>query len=232
MVYLLTYDHPHRKTQDLLFRFKMAGVDLHVLATPWIERKNFVPLFKVKPDDLPWYPKQICNKLGYKFDRIELTDVVAVGEATDFVPFSGEVVAIGGAGILKAAFVQKNTVINSHCGYLPFVRGLDALKWAICLYQPIGVTTHVIDESCDGGKMIEREVVPLYPQDDLFSIAMRQYGMELDMLVDAVANEKWKHTTPFDPAHFKNPHRRMGHSRELQMIERLKRNLIDMAGNE
>lgn len=227
MFYLLTYDHPHRKTQDLMFRFKMAQADMHVLAIPWIERKNHVPLFDVKPVDLPYSPWELCHELGFAYDKVELNDVMPTPEATDFVPFTNQVVAIAGAGILKPAFVQKNTVVNSHCGFLPFVKGLDALKWAIYRNQPIGVTTHIVDEGCDGGKMIERKEVPLYPQDDLFSIAMRQYEIELAMLVDAMMREKWKHTQDFDDVTF-TPHRRMKASRELQMMERLKRRLVDL----
>jgi len=220
MIYLITYDHPHRKTQDLLYQFKIAGVDLHVLAMPWIERKNFAPLFKIKPDDHPWYPEIICRKLGYTFDKI-LSD--------DDTKITGQVVAIGGAGILSKNFVETNTVINAHCGYLPEVRGLDALKWAIYYDQSIGVTTHVVDETCDGGKLIERKEVPLYPQDNLFSIAMRQYEMEINMMIDAIALEKYKYASDFGGPKY-DPGRRMPHRKELQMIERLKRRLSDLSG--
>ena len=45
MINVLTYNAPHRKTQDLLFRLKAKGYnDVCVLATPWEERKNFRPL--------------------------------------------------------------------------------------------------------------------------------------------------------------------------------------------
>ena len=45
MISILTYDAPHRKTQDLLFRLKAKGYsDVNVFATPWQKRKNFIPL--------------------------------------------------------------------------------------------------------------------------------------------------------------------------------------------
>ena len=38
---------------------------------------------------------------------------------------------IGGAGILPKKLVNSMKIINSHPAYLPYVRGLDSLKWAI-----------------------------------------------------------------------------------------------------
>ena len=219
MMYLITYDFPHRKTQDLLYRFKLAGVDdLHVLASPWVERKNFVPLYKTKLDPQPWYPERVAKQLGYKFNRIESEDTSCL---------NGQLVVIAGAGLLSEYFVESNTVINAHCGFLPEVRGLDALKWAIYYDQPIGVTTHIVNGTCDGGYMIERREVPLYPQDSLFSIAVRQYEMELDMLVDAVVCEKYRETSEFSGPNF-DIGRRMPYSKELQMIKRLDQRLANL----
>ena len=233
MIYLLTYDHPHRKTQDLLYHLKVAGVNLHVIATAWEERKNFKPLFTTKPEPYAYSPALISEKLGFKFDKIPLVDVVEVVTLHEGqfpqpplpkLNLRGEVIIIAGAGILGKDFVKNNTVINAHCGWLPKVRGLDALKWAIYHNYPIGVTTHVVDEKCDAGFLIERREVSLYPQDTLYSIAMRQYEQEISMLVDAVRLERYLNTALFnEPAD--EPHRRMKHSTELVMMERLKERL-------
>jgi len=220
MIYLLTYDRPHRKTQDLLYQLKICGVDLTVLVTPWVTRANHKPLFVTKPAPYSWNVNTICDELGY--------DVEWINSPEDAKLFE-EVVVVGGAGILSKYFVCSNTVVNSHCGYLPFVRGLDSLKWAIYYDQPIGVTTHVIDENCDAGRMIERKEVPLYPQDSLFLIAMRQYEMELNMLVNSIVQKTYKNTRPFPESAYE-PTRRMPHSTELQMIERLKTRLANLNG--
>ena len=44
MIYVLTYDFPHKKTQDLLFKLKLKDYNVTVIGTPWVERKNFTPL--------------------------------------------------------------------------------------------------------------------------------------------------------------------------------------------
>ena len=52
-------------------------------------------------------------------------------------------------------------IINSHPGYLPNLKGIDAIKWAIYGHQPIGVSTHYISEKADEGELIERVIVPV-----------------------------------------------------------------------
>ena len=50
MIYIITYDYPHRKTQDLLFRLLAKNYkNIAVFSTPWVERKNFVPLIPHRP---------------------------------------------------------------------------------------------------------------------------------------------------------------------------------------
>jgi phosphoribosylglycinamide formyltransferase-1 len=180
---------------------------------PWEDRKNHKPLYNTKLPPAPIY----SVKSGYlKFNTCNIKDVP-----------SGSIVLIGGAGILPPDFVKNNTVINSHCGWLPEVRGLDSLKWAIYYDQPIGCTTHIVDAQCDKGLLIEREEVELEPTDSLFSIAMKQYELEINMLVESVVNERWKYARPFwEPAC--EPTRRMKHATELQMIKRLDKRLWEM----
>lgn len=209
IVYILTYDKPHRKTQDVVQRLRAVIPDnnLRLTVLPWVDRKNHKPLY---PTKLP--PAKIeVHQLGLKMGK--LRDVR-----------SGSLVVIAGAGLLPPAFVKFNTVINSHCGWLPVVRGLDALKWAIYYDYPIGCTTHIIDDQIDRGLLIERRRVTLSPTDSLFSVAMKQYDLELEMLVDCIYRETWKQATEFsEPA--PDPTRRMPHLTELQMIKRLEKRL-------
>lgn len=202
VIYLLTYDHPHRKTQDLVFRLR--GIDdLVLVLLPWEDRRNHRPLFETK---LP--PSRVVPR-NYGLPIC----------AIDAIP-DGSVVIIGGAGILPNEFVTKHIVVNSHCGWLPFVRGLDALKWAIYDGEKIGCTTHLINSECDAGLLIDRNEVELDVTDSLFSIAMRQYELELDMMVDCVCTKGWEQARPFtEPKN--DPRRRMDHRHELKMMHRL-----------
>ena len=141
MIYVLTYNAPHKKTQVLLFRLKIRGYDnVLVLATPWQKRKNFIPLIPHRNfNTLNVSPANLCNRLDYKFLEIESGDLSSFFKANQ-----RGIILIGGAGILPMDVVSSGDIINSHPAYLPHVRGLDSLKWAIYYGKPIGVTTHVL----------------------------------------------------------------------------------------
>lgn len=233
MIIVLTYDHPHRKTQDLLMRLKAMGErDISVVATPWEERKNFVPMIPHRPAEPGWpcvaldiQPAQMCKNLGYNYRVVEKAKLAGVFRAS-----SPEMVLIGGAGILPKEAVNATMIVNSHPALLPHARGLDALKWAIYHDLPVGVTLHIIDEHPDAGIMVKREDVPLYPHDTFHSFAMRQYEMEMDLLAngpDLVRNMLEcgpvivPRVAPDGEAYA--VHKRMPHLKEMVMLRRFER---------
>ena len=95
-------------------------------------------------------------------------------------------VLIGGAGIIKKELTDSKKIINSHPAYLPYVRGLDSMKWSILNDKPLGVTSHIISQEADQGWLIKRSIVPLFAWDTFHSVAIRQYEMEMDLLASAV----------------------------------------------
>jgi hypothetical protein len=49
---IITYDHPHRKTQDLICRLILMGYsNIELIVLPWVDRKNHVPLYQHRPID-------------------------------------------------------------------------------------------------------------------------------------------------------------------------------------
>lgn len=230
MIVVLTYDAPHRKTQDLLFRLKaMSKEQVCVIATPWEERKNFIPMIPHRPSEPRWpcsaldvTPKQMCDNLNYYYK------VVEKGKLADlFRRITPEMVLIGGAGILPQEVVKSSMIVNAHPAMLPMARGLDALKWAVYHDLTVGVTLHVIDEHPDAGLIIKQEEVPLYPSDTFHSFAMRQYEMEMDLLANAPdllrgLLEKGpldKDRLPPDAEAY-TVHKRMPHLKEMIMMRR------------
>ena len=212
MIKVLTYNAPHRKTQDLLFRLKVRGYDdISVLATPWKERKNFKPLIPHRKfNTLDVTPSDLCKKLGYTFDEIEVDDLHNSENTW---------ILIGGAGMLPENVVNSGKVINSHPAYLPYVRGLDSLKWAIYEGEPIGVTTHIISKDCDAGRLIRRELLELYSWDTFHSVSQRQYELEIDMLVDSIEDVKTSKLIELSTTK-SEPKRRMSHSNEKRLMIR------------
>jgi phosphoribosylglycinamide formyltransferase-1 len=218
MIYVLTYDFPHKKTQDLLFKLKIRNhTDVTVVATPWVARKNFKPLIPhrfFKADNI--YPSDLCNKLGFKFTKEKIGNISFKKE---------DYILIGGAGILPKQLTDSKKIINSHPAYLPYMRGLDSLKWAIFEGKPIGVTTHIVSEETDTGWLIKRNFLPLYSWDTFHSVAYRQYEMEIDMLANSIEDIK---TATLEPLSNKEsePKRRMPHKYEIKLINRFNK-MID-----
>ena len=216
MVYVLTYDFPHKKTQDLLFKLKIKDYQVTVIALPWVDRKNFSPLIPhrfFKAHKI--YPKELCERLNFKYQKINSFSEL---EITDYT-------LIGGAGIIPQKLTDSKKIINSHPAYLPYVRGLDSLKWAIYDGKQIGVTTHIISEEIDTGWLIKKEKLPIYSWDTFHSVAYRQYELEIDMLANSIEDLKKAKLEPLSSS-YSIPKRRMPHKYEQKLISKLK-NMIE-----
>ena len=174
-VALLTYDVPHRKTQQILAGLALQpALRLRLYGLPFHERAARSPRFHHRPD--MWtagQPNEVAQHYELEYCRIE-----AVGDIDQ--PF--DVALIAGAGLLPAAFVADNTVVNCHGGLIPSVRGLDAFKWAIHDSQPLGNTLHIVDADVDAGQPLKALRTPVYADDSLETLAQRHYELELQLL--------------------------------------------------
>lgn len=210
MIGIMTYNVPHRKTYDTLCLLKAMGiVDVIVFAEPFHYTKKYKPLIEHRPiitNEIT--PKELCQNLNFPYyDGFDETEI----------PESSKIL-ICGAGIIPQEVINKYRIINAHPGYLPNVRGLDALKWAIYDGQPIGVTTHQLGEKIDAGLIIERSMVPLYFNDTFHAVAQRQYEMEVSMLVDAI--EKIESANEIvEPQNYPLK-KRMSHELETRILRR------------
>ncbi len=215
MIAIITYDCPHRKTQDLVTQLLVKGhKDLLILAIPFVERKNFQPLFIHRPSKaIPVSLDDMCRNLGLRLVRKEIADLHPY-----LLENKCEHVIIAGAGVLPEELAKNHRIINSHPGYLPFVKGLDALKWAIYHGHPIGATTHYISEKADEGLLIEKREVPVFFEDSFHSVAYRQYEMEIEMLANAVDVVKNLQTMEELADDRFEANRRMPHHLELKMM--------------
>ena len=93
------------------------------------------------------------------------------------------------------------------------------MKWAIYDEKPIGVTSHIISEECDAGKLIKRELLKLYPWDTFHSVALRQYEMEIDMLASSIEDIKTASLEELSTTE-SEPSRRMPHKIEHQLMKK------------
>ena len=177
---VLTYQSKHRKTYDTLCLLKAKGYQkVSVYASPFYYKKKFKPLYEHRPGILPFIPstEEVCRNFGYTYLE---------GRLEEFVILPDEIVLICGAGILPDDFVASHTIINSHPGYLPNCRGLDAYKWAVYEGEPIGVTSYFLGKEVDAGRVIERKCIEIEEGDTFHSLAAKVYENEICMLVSAL----------------------------------------------
>lgn len=166
-------------TQLLLHGYK----DLHLVILPWVARKNHVPVYKHRPSSCAQVSvEDMCANLGLSFSHSPVEDL-----EQEFKDLSCKHIIIAGAGLLPGGFARNFDVINTHPGFLPNTRGLDAFKWAIYNGQPIGVTTHYISEQADEGRLIEQREVPVFKEDSFHNLAYRIYETEIQMMVNSIA---------------------------------------------
>jgi phosphoribosylglycinamide formyltransferase-1 len=217
MIAVLTYDAPHRKTQDILFKLKGLGYkDVTIIASPWVNRKNYKPIFRHRPDQaMNISLNHLSDNLGYNLKKFEVSAFKSFLDGRNFSH-----IIIGGTGILPQELVLNHKIVNSHPAYLPYSKGLDALKWAIYNGDPVGVTTHYIDDKADEGLLIDQKIVPLYYEDTFHSFAFRQYEYEIQLLVESI--EKVKELKEFKSLvdHRYTSNRRMSHHLEMKMMQK------------
>jgi len=158
--------------------------DVNIWMKKYSYTKTFTPLIEHRPETNFYLSplnqeigvRALANNLGFNCYEIEDYNEIA----------SNGIYLICGAGILPREFVERNVIINTHPGFIPNVRGLDAFKWAIYEGLPVGVTSHLIGEEIDAGEIIERKVVPIYKNDTFYRVAQRVYETEIAMLVNAI----------------------------------------------
>ncbi len=97
-------------------------------------------------------------------------------------------VILAQSGIIKSKILDDEniSVINCHPGKLPYLRGVDVVKWALYKRMPIEVTLHYVDRGIDTGRIIKAERIKIYKSDNIQSIEKRAIEKSIDILVEAV----------------------------------------------
>lgn len=212
---ILTYNVPHRKTYDTLCLLKAKGYqNVRVFGQPMTYEKKRQPLIKHRPEMNIGIPdsQSLCRNFGYEYCEGKFEDIISDKD-------SPGVFLLCGAGLLGESFVNAHRIINAHPGYIPYARGLDALKWSIWYKLPVGVSTHYLGKYIDAGEIIEIRSINVDQYDSFHSVAQRVYENEIDMLVGAIEKENEKHEyiiPPEDSRVFK----RMPEDKELLLFER------------
>ena len=213
---IITYDHAHLKTEQLVSRLLLNArvpggpvLGLKLLALPFSPRPKRDVLFQHRPDQ-----EQAANTR----DLARFQDIDLLPCTYDAIPDVADYYLVAGAGIFLASAIGRKKIINAHPGIIPSARGLDAFKWTILDQVPLGVTLHYIDAEVDAGETIAIFETPVFPEDDLMTLARRHYELELDVLCEFLKIMKGGLRPPRTDYPANPPRRRMPIDREREMV--------------
>ena len=173
---LITYHHPHLKTEQVMNSLLLRGYDLEVFALPFIPRASRGVRFEHRPrQSFAVMAADISVHFGVPYHLC--------GSDSD-IGAHCDLYLVLGAGILSPACVRGKKILNCHPGVIPSSRGLDSFKWALYEMKPLGVTLHYIDENVDAGEIVAVVPTPVYSSDTLETLARRHYENEIRILSD------------------------------------------------
>ena len=172
---VITYDIPHLKTQDLIFKLISKKYKIKIIITKFKKFKKRDVFLNHRPYQfLGPNPYELAQKLKLGIHKIQ--QIKQLKNIDYFL--------IGGCGLIEKKYIIKNKIINCHPGLIPQTRGLDALKCAILKSHPIGNSLHFVDSSVDNGRVIGHKLTPIFKNDKFNDLSSRHYKMEIDMLAD------------------------------------------------
>jgi len=208
-VSLITYDIPHKKTQDVLSRLMLLDrYSLSLTLVPFKPRPEREVLFQHRP-------VQRTGPDPYRLAQAHGVETFHLGDWRSFHP-QIDYFLVCGAGLLEGEFCESAQILNVHPGLIPQTRGLDSFKWCIHQRQRLGNTLHRIDAGVDLGTVFHHRLTDVVQQDDIAALALRHYNAEVDLLINFEGHLTGGTVLPLDTG---EPTKRMPASVEAQMLK-------------
>jgi len=180
---LFAYNFKHKKTQDFIFHclYHKINIDCIIAADPvTLTIPKSVIRTKVRHQGM-FHPKDIAKSFDIPYIVAPHNSEETWNVLKEIEPKIG---MIAGARILKKEIIDifSRGIINFHPGLIPEVRGLDAMLWSIQNKIPLGITSHIIDQRIDAGKILEIKKIMIFKDDTLVDLSERLYEMQLEMI--------------------------------------------------
>jgi phosphoribosylglycinamide formyltransferase-1 len=173
---LITYDVPHRKTQEVLLGIHLKRrYELRLLIAPFTPHRNREVVFRHRPE-------QFTGPSATELSRQLGIPMLPLASETAFE--SLDICLVLGAGLIKEDSIRDGFILNAHPGLIPLVRGLDSFKWSVLNDHPLGVSLHFIDKEVDKGQLVATERTPVFQSDDIEVLARRHYQLEIMMMIE------------------------------------------------
>lgn len=186
-VMLFSYDFPHKKTQDFLFKLLVENYNIkYVIAAPWEKLKIEPSSIRIAPNHVGIiHPSEICKRFGITYKVFVHNSIETL---TYIENHPVDLYIISGARILSKNIIRaaNNKILNIHPALLPQVRGMDLLLWSIYYNFPIGITAHFINEKIDNGYFIYKEKLILKYADTPIDISLKLLEKQPEILIKAL----------------------------------------------
>ncbi len=180
---LFAYNFKHKKTQDFIFNCLYHKINVeHIIAADPVKLNipKSVIRTKVRHQGLI-HPKEIAKSFNIPYTVAQHNSQETKDLLKECSPKIG---MIAGARILKKEVIDlfSKGIINFHPGLIPEARGLDAMLWSITNDIPLAVTSHIIDQQIDAGKILEIAEIKIFKDDTVFDLSERLYEQQLEMI--------------------------------------------------
>ena len=139
----------------------------------------------------------VPNKIYLKCNEYNLESDLVVGGLVKSKPKVG---FIFGAPLISSKIysIPEYGCVNIHTGLVQHYRGVDSTSWAIHdnRLDCIGVTLHYIDDSIDGGDIIDQDKIKVELEDDpntiFFKVCQAGFGLVSKNISNIIKNKSLK----------------------------------------
>lgn len=188
------YEFPHYKTENGLRELIVNGYEISLVILQKYKKlsvpnsKNNVYV-KFNPTG---NIKELCKINNIKYMVSNHDSDLTIKTLKRIKPKLGVIL---GARILKKKTIDcfSYGIMNMHPGDIPLNRGLDNFKWALVNKYPMTVTSHLISDKIDLGRIIMKSNVNVYKNDTVYDLSSRHFYNEFKIMIKSLKYLEKKH---------------------------------------
>lgn len=166
-----------------------------------ISLKNLVTLFQKKILRLAGKPERlsiagVCRIYGIPVHHTRnINNQITIDWLKSFEP---DIILSSGHQIFSGGLLSlpKKYCLNRHSSLLPGYRGIYPLFRNLLNDDKVaGVTIHTMEKEIDKGKIVAQKSFPIEPDDTLFSLFGKCYGLSVELVneaVEKVGTDSWE----------------------------------------
>ena len=136
--------------------------------------------------DLPTV-SDLAQRYGFAVSKYPLGNSGAV--ILELASSPSALLVLAGCGIVDSSVIgsARGGCVNGHPAFLPGLRGVDVVQWALAEDHPIGVTAHYVTAQVDAGEVIDSKPVAILPGESFGAFQQRVVAEQARILAAAVA---------------------------------------------